>query len=51
VNKNCKADHKDNPALWERPHGETSEPGSTIWRLTWAVVGAVFFVLVYGFSW
>ena len=52
MNKNHRAGRGDGPAFWyRRLHGNGAGSGSTVWKLAWAVVGALFFfVLAYGFG-
>lgn len=50
MSKNHRASREDGPDLRDRRlHGTDS--GSTVWKLAWAVVGALFFfVMAYGFG-
>lgn len=52
MNKNRRADRENDSILWNRQmHGNGTDSGSTVWKLAWAVVGALFFfVMAYGFG-
>lgn len=51
MNKNHRADRDDSPILWDRTHGKSTDSGSTVRKLAWAVLGALFFfVMAYGFG-